>query len=309
MVRDYSPSGVLPFRYLFDLLLLLKTYEFVDFMDCSAASLQPAKQMRTESDLKAFYEQEHKVWKATNLNRRRIEINILQDCDHGVIETEEMCAFEAAFGIKSTTALFARRGAEANDRRQYEIDFGHMALLQRRGLLFSYHSNAWEMSGFDEVKHVQTFNEDLAFLEAQGLQIDCFSPHGARPSPDGRHNSSFFHPAFASKPLVWTHNRIAPWGARYGDGDLWPRLRRGDLSTDFRAYLLKHLAWGRRLWILFHPQFYSGFNADVANRESVLPWTAEYWHGFESGRPLDFWQPVRRHLDQLAAKDAKAHAV
>jgi len=309
MVRAYSPSGILPPRFLFDLLLLLKSYDFVEFMDCSAASLQPAKLMRTEAELKAFYEQEHEVWKATNLKRRRIEINILQDCDHGVIETEEICAFESAFGIKATTALFARRGAETNDRRQYEIDFGHMAMLQKRGMLFGYHANAWEMSGFDEEKHVQFFNEDIAFLEAQGLEINCFSPHGARPSPDGRHNASFFAPAFASKPLVWTHNRIAPRGARQGDGDFWPRLRNGDPSSDIRNYLLKHLAFGRRLWILFHPQYYSGSSPDLVTGMSALPWPAEYWHGYQSGRPQSFWEPVRRHLDRLVETGAKANAL
>jgi len=294
-------------RYVVDLLSLLKSYDFIEFGDCSAPSLQGARSMRSEADLKEFYRQESAAWKAANKDRRRIEINILQDCDDGVLETVETCVIHAALGLKSTTALFAR-WAYGGPARPYEIDFEHLAHLQARGLQFSYHANAWEMSGYDEGRLADTFNADLDTLTAHGIAIDAFSPHGGKSSPDGRTNATFFSPAFANRPLVWTHNRIAPGGQRQGDGALWPRLQSGDPTSDIRNHLLKHLAFGRRHWILFHPQYYSAAGPERATRISAAPWTGEYWYGIESGRPLRFWEPVRRHLDKLAEERAIAHA-
>ena len=98
-------------------------------------------------------------------------------------------------------------------------------------------------------------------------------------------------------------------GARQGDGNLWPRVKTAEPSSDIRPYLLKHLAFGRRLWVLFHPQYYSATTPDICANISKLPWTVEYWHGYQSGRPLAFWDPVRRHLDQLAKQGAMAYAL
>ncbi|MDQ7018962.1 MAG: hypothetical protein Q9M33_07330 [Robiginitomaculum sp.] len=294
----YKALGYLPFTYLESLFAVLKQSPRIRFRTFADLDFNLEQPFRTEKQLKAAYKAEFKAWKKEVKSRDEpvIDIILMHDCDSGPKQTVHLCEHQAANGIVSTTALFTRTMVKGIET-PYPIDYERLLATQARGNCFTYHCNAYQTAGFDASKVETHFNEDVAMLTRCGFAINHFSPHGGPAGPDGRRNNSFFYPAFASKALIWTHNRFSPIGDKYSDGGLASRLARGDLTVDLQYRLMKALALNTRFFILLHPQYYFSETPDRAKDVfAASPWVEAFWKWHEKGQPERYWEPLGEFL-------------
>jgi len=293
--------GALPFSYLAGLFQTLTSCAKIRFLNYKDLPFEFNRQVHSEDDLRKLYKDEYSSWKENSLKEPTLDILFLHDCDSGPAQTVYLCEKEARYGIRSTTSLFVNILDSNGNPMPYKIDFLALRKLQEKGICFTYHANAGELAGYDEEKVRSVCNADVTWLENHGFDIQFFSPHGGRPSSDGRNNNSFFYPALFNRSLIWTHNRFAPSGHRYSDGGFIPRLQKGTPGTDLRAYLIENLALSRRIFILIHPQYYfaDAPNPSVMASEDVPEWLLEYWRLCESGKEIQYWAPLADRLSQL----------
>lgn len=299
-----SCEGPLPFEYIqtfYETLLESNMDRFLDFNDLQFSQNQDIK---TEEGLNKLFEEEYKLWRKeslSNTNSKKLNLLIQHDSDSGPIETEYMCAFEAAIGIKSTTAIFCRLRSN-NSIYRYKINYALLKQLQdEKHMCFAYHCNAAELAAYDEQKIANIFNEDVEFLYSQGLNIQFFSPHGGIPSSSGLNNNSFFYPSFSNRRLVWTHNKFSPKGHRYSDGGGISR----NLNMDLRNWFITRLSSNERplthrYFLLLHPQYY--FAKDSSQAEKYFtsnPWLREFWELYSAGRAVEYWEPLLKCLKSL----------
>ncbi len=299
--------AMLPFAFIADLYELLSTAVRIRLLDFSQLPFSPSVDIRTEAGLHALYKQEFEDWRRS-LPAANAQCNILiqHDSDDGPAETEYMCLLESILGIRSTTAIFARKVSSSGEESEYSINFDLLKRLQTESrMCFAYHCNAAEVARYDESRIASVFDEDVDFLRSKGLDIRFFSPHGGVLSSTGKNNNSYFYPALSRDRLIWTHNRFAPTGARYSDGSWIGRINKPNSGLDLRAFLLNRLQdpglSKSRSILLLHPQYY--FAADVAAAAphfATNPWLEEYWALYSQGKQKDYWQPLRRALEQIA---------
>lgn len=321
-------SGILPFDYIEGFLKALKSSPRIRFKTHADLPFDPDARPGSEADMKEFYRRELEAWRNQQAEGGDIEVFLLHDCDSGPAETVYLCNHEAEIGAVSTTSLFV----DVPDRKggivPYDIDFGHLVALQKRGQCFTYHCNGPELCGYDDSRVADRINADVEALVAKGFDIRFYSPHGTRASPEGKSNTTYFYPPLFRRPMIWTHNRFAPSGHRYSDGGFDGRLKRGDPTTDLRAYMLdlaglpspaatqsSWRAWlkgggqranklntTRRVFILLHPQYYFAAEPkpDVIGADQTVGWLREFWQLHEGGRADDYWAPLVEALHQPA---------
>lgn len=294
-------SGYFPFTYIESLIATLKQSPYVRFRSFADLPFDREVRHNTEQDLKAAYREEVSLWRAQVAARETpvIDIILMHDCDSGPKQTVHMCEYEAAQNIVSTTSLFTRRMIN-NELTPYPIDYDRLLATQKRGICFSYHSNAYQNARYDEAEMRRQFDEDVDDLSARGFAIDHFSPHGGPACPKGLNNNAFFYPAFAKKHLIWTHNRFGPYGERYSDGSLAPRLAAGEPTANLQARLVASMALNTRTFILLHPQYY--FSETDERARSVFeasPWVRDFWHWHEKGQPEKYWEPLLEVLPNV----------
>lgn len=290
-------TSLLPPSFYREFLRALSTVPGVRFLTHSDLPFDMQRAATDEEDLRRLYAAEYRMWREQSLETPSLDIIVLHDADSGPEATVAMCEQELALGVRSTTSIFARRVGRDTEIVDYPIDHERLLSCQKRGTQISYHTNAFEIAHHLDAAVGPSFVEDLSRLRQVGYEVSCFSPHGGRPGPDGRNNNSFFYPAFADEPLVWTHNRFAPSGHRYSDGSLPHRLGRSDDSADLRAYVLEFLrkANGRgRLFLLLHPQYYFAATPDhAASFFEHNPWLEEAWKLEALGDMARFWESLR----------------
>lgn len=288
--------GVLPFSYVKSLMFTLGSIPGIRFATMADLTFPQAIAEQTEDSMADYFLAENREWQRQSGQVDGWDIFFLHDCDSGPAETERLCRFEARFGFRSTTSLFAR-WVQQGSVEAYPVNFDLLARLERTGgLCFTYHCNAYEVSGYDPAAMPGVFDADVAFLRGKGLSIGHFAPHGGVPGPDGRNNNSFFYPDLVRTPLHWTHNRFAPRGFRYSDGGLVRVLETGQPRLDLLDFLLTSMRRARRgrAFILLHPQYY--FATD--DREAAPffdrnPWLARFWDLHARGRAGAYWKPLR----------------
>lgn len=323
--------GYLPFTYLEGFLKVLAASPRIRFLTLADLPFDRDALPRTEAGMKDFYRRELQAWQAQPAGEADLEVLLLHDCDSGPAETVHLCDHEARIGAVSTTSLFVDVPDRQGGIRPYGIDYRHLVGLQAQGQCFTYHCNGPELVGYDDARVPERINADVAALRAMGFEIDFFSPHGTRASPEGKSNTTYFYPPLFERPLIWTHNRFAPSGYRYSDGGFDTRLMRGDPSTDLRACLLDlarlpnpaaaETSWKarlkaltgpaatkrnmtRRIFILLHPQYY--FAEDPRPAVMAAPdcpaWLSEFWQLHAQGRAADYWAPLAAALDRPAER-------
>lgn len=322
-------SGILPFEYVDGFLRALKSSPRIQFRTHADLPFDPDFRVRSEADMKEFYRKELDTWRNQRAESGDIEVFLLHDCDSGPRETVYLCNHETELGVVSTTSLFVEVPDPKGGTIPYDIDYQHLVALQQHGQCFTYHCNGPQLCGYDDDRVPGRINADVEALVAMGFDIRFFSPHGARASPEGKSNTTYFYPQLFRRPLVWTHNRFAPSGHRYSDGGLVGRLKRGDPTTDLRAYMLNlaslpspaatQSSWRtwlksvggtaatklnstRRVFILLHPQYYFAetLKPDVMASDQTVGWLREYWHLHERGRADEYWAPLVEALHQPA---------
>lgn len=298
MLTRPTGSGPLPFEYLRDLFYVLLSCPGIRFKSYADLPFNFDRRPSTQDDLTALYREEAAQYRRDTTADGKVDVLLLHDCDSGPAETEYLCQYEAALKIRSTTSLFANVLDRHGNVVPYEIDYARLSKLQQDGICFSYHCNAGELCDYRDERIAERCNSDVEALTAKCLDIRFFSPHGGRPSEDGRNNNSYFYPPLFDKNLVWTHNRFAPHGRRYSDGSLVPRLLSGAPATDLRSYLMETVDRAQRVFILLHPQYYFGSQPTetVLRSENAPEWYREYWSLHEAGRSLDFWSPLVQRL-------------
>ncbi len=298
--------GVLPVEYLLDLYDLLRQFP-IDFMTGNDLVFEEGSPATPEA-LNARLQSEYYGWyRAARAAHKPSAILIFHDTDSGPEQTLDLCAREAERGLRSTVSILSHR-MEKGALREYDINYGALCNLQQSGFCFTYHCNAWEMAGYDEAALPAVFENGVAWLEGKGLSIRHFSPHGGKPSPDGRNNNSFFYPAYTQRDLIWTHNRHGINGRQYSDGSLMNRLRKGDATLDLQAFLIENITLARRIILLFHAQYYYTPNRKLVEEMTPLnPWLARYWKLYDKGNAKAYWKPLRRALLAYERSHAQAH--
>lgn len=282
-----------PSTYLDSLYRHLRTQR-VEFLTHEQLCFDFDREIRTEEELKEFFAEEWQTFRKERLSKELFHLLILHDSDSGPRETEKVCELEAELGLTSTTSVFAS-GFKNGEIEPYPIDYAKLARLQdEAGICFSYHCDALVQGGFDIEKAAEIFEKDIRFLESQGLQIRCFSPHGGVRGPNGEVNNSVFRLAHTDRRLIWTHNRFAPAGARYSDGALANRLVKADPRLDLRQFLVERCKTGARGFMLLHPQYY--YETDASKAEPFFgdnPWLREIWEHHDAGKMAEYWKPVQ----------------
>lgn len=310
--RHALPSGrrqvfaMLPFEFIagfYETLVESAKVRFIDFSDLPFA---PDTTLDTEAALLELFRNEFAAWKQ-QLSARPPRLNMLiqHDSDDGPLETVYLCELEGELGIKSTTAVFARKIDAHGVTQEYEIDFGRLKHLQdEKGLCFAYHCNAAELAHYDESNIASEFDSDIERLESKGLRIGFFSPHGGVSSTRGLNNHSYFYPALSKRRLIWTHNRFAPSGQRYSDGSWIARIRKPLSGLDLRAYMMARLGaatpFRNRHILLLHPQYYFAKDSQAAEPHFAQnPWLEEFWELHGRGQASTYWDGVREALHAL----------
>lgn len=291
--------SVLPFSYIEGLFSTLKESPSVRFKTYQNLPFNFGKEVFNEESLRDVYQAEYLAWRESKKIDPTLDIILMHDCDSGPSETVQILDYETKHGIVSTTSVFARI-RDKSGLKSYPIDFSQLVHSQKAGSCFTYHCNAWENTNFDESLLSDYVNTDVRLLIDSGLDIRFFSPHGGRPSPDGRNNNSFFYPQIFNKPLLWTHNRFAPSGKRYSDGGFMVRLLKGEMGTDLRNYLISCAVVPNRIFILLHPQYYFAEHPNlIASSFEKTPWISEYWKYHLSGCSKEYWRPLAQALQKL----------
>lgn len=312
VTRHELPSGrrqvfaMLPFEFIAGFYETLVESAKVRFIEFSELPFAPDTPLDTEAALLELFRNEFAAWKQqVSAQPPRFNMLIQHDSDDGPLETVYLCELEGELGIKSTTAVFARKIDVHGVTQDYEIDFERLKHLQEtKGLCFAYHCNAAELAHYEEAKIANEFDSDVERLESKGLRIGFFSPHGGVSSAQGSNNHSYFYPGLSKRRLIWTHNRFAPSGQRYSDGSWIARIRKPASGLDLRAYMLARLGaatpFRNRHILLLHPQYYFAKDSRAAEPHFAQnPWLEEFWELQARGLASNYWDSVREALRAL----------
>lgn len=264
-----------PRRYLTDMFrfieanndkLSVNTYEDLEFP--------------TLEDARLNYPSEYSHWtkkvKADPAKARKAHIFLQYDIDsrperlHGLLKEETHTA------VPANIMIFNRR----IDRRhlkntgvvrttQYDLDEALLKSSQKRGFVIGYHTNAYELAGFDVERALKVFDEDMTALNTR-FGVRFFSAHGGVPDQDGRNNNGLpYHPAWRKK-AIWVHNGISlRFAGSFSDGGHNSPARDPE-GRDLRR-LFEKMEPGRRYRILLHPQYYD-IDFNISERFTGTAW-------------------------------------
>ena len=292
-------SSVYPFSYIYSLLTQLKMCQNIRFLTYQDLPFPKNFKINSEDSLKEFYRLEWLAYNKINKDKKYIDIVLMHDCDSEPLQTSLIVNVEAKLGIKSTTSLFAKWKID-NSLVSYPINFHLLVEAQSKGIVFSYHCNAYENSNYNKNFVGKLFDEDVKYLRKKGLRINFYSAHGGKPCSDGINNNSFFYPIITKSKLISTHNKYAPSGNRFSDGGLHRRLLKADSSTDLRDFLIQKIDVNKRFFILLHPQYYFLGSQLVDSIFLKNSWVNEFFHLHKLNKTDKYWEPVISKINSLA---------
>ena len=171
----------------------------------------------------------------------------------------------------------------------YDLDIDLLQRLEAQSFVVGYHCNAYELSGFDETRALDIFNEDVRAL-SQHFKIRFFSAHGGVPDSRGRNNRHLpFHREWVDR-LKWVHNgHKVRFDGHFSDGG-HNSPRTSPLHRDLRSFVSR-MRPGGRYGVLLHPQYY-GEDPRISPRFGGTPWYDDLIRASRGSDGDSLWEDV-----------------
>lgn len=189
-------------------------------------------------------------------------LGLLQDDDHQKVPTNIM-VFNRRIDRRHLKASGEVRLTD------YNIDYNYLKRQETSGSQVGYHSNSYELSGFDMAQAEREFASDVQALR-QHFNLRFFSPHGGVADAAGLNNRDVPLPQELKSSIKWVANGYTPkFHGHFSDGG-HNSQNRDPADRDLHDFISK-MKPGGRYRVLLHPQYYD-LNPGPSPRFAGTPW-------------------------------------